>query len=63
MTRGRGGSGAEVSEFQNNDDLDLTNLEIVIAGPLDFPFTCKEVQKDISKPKNNKQLGLDFLNY
>ena len=40
---------------ENNDDLDLTNLERVTAGPLHFPFTCKEVRKGISaKLKNNK---------
>ena len=46
---------------ENNDDLDLINLESVTAGPLDFPFTCKEVRKGISKLKNNEQPGLDLI--
>ena len=41
--------------------LDITNLESVTAGPLDFPFTGKEVRKGISKLKNNKQPGLDLI--
>ena len=46
---------------ENNDDLDLTKLEIVTTGPLDFPFTCKEVRKCISKLKYNKEPGLDLI--
>ena len=46
---------------ENNEDLDLTNLESVTAGPLDFPLTCKEFRKGILKFKTNKQPGLDLI--
>ena len=46
---------------EKNPDLDLTDLELNTAGPLNYPFTCKEVRSGIEKLKNNKQPGLDLI--
>ena len=46
---------------EKSPDLDLTDLELNTAGPLDYPFTCKEVRSGIAKLKNNKQPGLDLI--
>ena len=46
---------------EKNPELNLNDLEMNTEGPLDFPFTCKEVRSGITKLKNNKQPGIDLI--